>query len=290
MIMKKFTAYFLCLFLCLSLAACGNEKEEDSEKSSSRIKSEVNDTPDEEKNDASEEESGADDSSKSDPAEESSDDSSESDPAEESSEASATFEIPVQTDFVAVEGLGDKYVDFDNRAFAYDGKVFKLGESTLKDLIDGGIPFEENDLNNRGNNVNKNYQTGRYNAPINDYVNLQCTFINTTKGPQKEEECLLYSVRYYYLYVPQPDYEPDRNEKLTKCILDASKKVCFSFPATLTKEQLLENSSEGAELDDNFNCVKYNVKSEVYMGSSGYSFRFNKVTNQLQEVSIDWLP
>lgn len=277
MIMKKFTAYFLCLFLCLSLAACGNEKEEDSEESSSRIKSEVNDTPDEEENDRSEEESGA-------------DDSSESDPAEESSEASATFEIPVQTDFVAVEGLGDKYVDFDNRAFAYDGKVFKLGESTLKDLIDGGIPFEENDLNNRGNNVNKNYQTGRYLVRINDYVNLQCTFINTTKGPQTEEECLLYSVRYYYLYVPRPDFEPDRNERITNSIMDAAGKVCFSFPATLTREQLLENSSEGAELDDNFNCVKYNVKSEVYMGSSGYSFRFNKVTNQLEEVTINWLP
>lgn len=281
MIMNKFTVYFLCLFLCLSLAACGNEEKENAEESSSQsqIKSEVNDTLDEEKHDMSEEESGA-------------DDSSESDPAEESSEASATFEIPVQTDFVAVEGLGDKYVDFDNRAFAYDGKIFKLGESTLKDMIDAGVPFEENDLNNRGNNVNKNYQTSRYDAEINDYVNLQCTFINTTKGPQTEEECLLYSVRYYYLYVPQPDYEPDRNEKLTKSILDASKKVCFSFPATLTKEQLLENSSEGVEETEGKYSyyLKYSIDAEVYMGSSGYNFRFNKVTNQLEEVSIDWLP
>lgn len=277
MIMKKFTAYFLCLVLCLSLAACGNEKEEDSEEPSSQIKSEVNDTPDEEKNDMSEEESGA-------------DDSSESDPAEESSEASATFEIPVQTDFVAVEGLSDKYVDFDNRAFAYDGKVFKLGESTLKDLIDGGIPFEENDLNNRGNNVNKNYQTGRYLVRINDYVSITFIFVNITTEPQKEEDCLLSDVRYSYLYVPQPDYDPDRNAEITECILDASKKFCFSFPATLTKEQLLENSSEGAELDDNFNGVKYNVKSEVYIGSSGYYFGFNKTTDQMKEVEIDWLP
>ena len=92
--------------------------------------------------------------------------------------------------------------------------------------------------------------------------------------------------------MPQPDYEPDRNEKITKCILDASKKVCFSFPATLTREQLLENSSEGAEERENNYCyyIEYSIDAEVYMGSSGYNFRFNKVTNQLEEVSISWLP
>ena len=57
---------------------------------------------------------------------------------EEGSESPAEFAIPIQEDFTPVEGLSDKYVDFENRSFAYNGKVFKLGESTLKNLIDGG--------------------------------------------------------------------------------------------------------------------------------------------------------
>lgn len=282
--MKKFTAYFLSLLLCLSFAACGNETKDSSDEPSSQIKNEVKDTPEDDGSDTFEEES---DTSED---ESNADDSPESDSAEESSETAATFEIPIQTDFVAVEGLSDSYADLENRAFAYNGKVFRLGESTLKDLIDGGIPFTENDLNNKGNNVNKNHETGRYRVDINDYVSMSFAFVNITKEPQTEEECLLSYVRYTYLYVPQPDYSPDMNAKITECIFDASGKVCFSFPATLMKEQLLENSSEGIEPDTNPNIVNYNIKSQVYMGSSGYHFEFNKTTDQMEEVSISWLP
>lgn len=208
---------------------------------------------------------------------------------EESSEAPTEFAIPIQEDFTPVEGLSDKYVDFENRSFAYNGKVFKLGESTLKDLIDGGIPFDESDLNNKGNNVNKNYETSRYTADINKYVYLQFKFVNITGDTLTEEECLLSYVRINYLYVPQPDYDVERNARITESILDAAKTVCFSFPATLTKEQLLENNSEGAEQDD-YNNVDYRIKSEVYMGRSGYHFKFDKTTNQLADMAMDWLP
>lgn len=203
--------------------------------------------------------------------------------------AAADMQIPMQLEFTKVEGLSDKYVDFENRAFAYNGKVFKLGESTLKDLIDGGVPFDEKDLNNRGNNVNSNYETDRYTVQINDYAAMQIRFINVTEKNLTEEECLLSHVRYYNLYVPQPDYDAERNAKIAACIMDASEKVGFSFPITLTKEQLLENSSEGAEADE-YNNVKYRVASEVYYGSSGFDFEFNKATNQLDEVRISWLP
>lgn len=297
--MKKMAAILMAFLLCLSLAACGNEKDETSGKRSSRTNEESDvsaqkgsDAPGggEDESDAGKE--GSSDLAGTSDEETKADDSTESSSSEEVSEPSATFEIPIQTDFVAAEGLGDKYVDFDNRAFTYNGTIYRLGESTLKDMVDGGIPFEESDLNNKGNNVNKNRGTGKYNVEINDTVNLQCTFINTTKESQKEEDCLLYSVRLYYLYVPRPDYTSERNEKLAEDILDSSKVVGFAFPATLTKEQLLENSSEGAEVDESgfSTYVEYKVKAELYYGSSGYSFRFNHDTNQMEQVTIDWLP
>lgn len=297
--MKKMAAILMTFLLCLSLAACGNEKEETSGKRSSRTNEENDssaqkdsDAPDEKADESDAEQEGTSDLAGTSDEESKVDDSAESSSAEEGSEPSETFEVPIQTDFVAVEGLGDKYVDFDNRAFAYNGNVYRLGESTLKDMVDGGIPFEESDLNNKGNNVDKNRGTGRYNLEINDTVRLQCTFINTTKEPQKEEDCLLYSVRLYYLYIPQPDYISERNAKITEDILDSSKVVGFAFPATLTKEQLLENSSEGAEVDEGGYDIKvaYKVKAELYYGDSGYSFHFNHDTNQMKEVTIDWLP
>lgn len=51
---------------------------------------------------------------------------------------------------------------------------------------------------------------------------------------------------------------------------------------------MLEKCSENAEVDGKI--VKYSVDSEVYMGSSGYTFEFDDTTGQLKEVRISWLP
>lgn len=206
---------------------------------------------------------------------------------EESSESPALTAEPKE--FVPVEGLSKNYVDMEKRCFAYDGKIFTLGENTLQDLIDGGLPFDENELNNTGNNVNKNYETANYNARINDYVSLQLTFLNNTDSNITEAECLLCNVRWYVLYVPHDDYDDSMNEEIINNLNDASEHVCFSFPLTLTKDQLLENNKDATEITDT-NYVKYRVDSEVYMGSSGYNFEFDRTTDQLKEVNISWLP
>ncbi len=228
-------------------------------------------------------------------AEESSEDVTEEtteETSEESSEETTENEDVKPTEaeeFTPVEGLSENYADLEKRCFAYDGKIYTLGESTLQDLIDGGVPFDENELNNSGNNVNKNHGTSTYNVDINDFTHIQVEFINTTDSNITEAECLLSYVRWYSIYVPKPDFEDSRNEEIINNINDSAKHVCFSFPLTLTKDQLLENNDAPTEETDN-NYVKYEVDSEVYMGSSGYNFEFNKDTNQLEEVSIDWLP
>mgnify|MGYP000148227537 CR=1 FL=1 len=104
---------------------------------------------------------------------------------------STEFTLPVYDDFTLEQGLSEKYADMDNRSFVYNGTKLILGESTLKDLIDAGIPFDESDLNNSGNNVNVNYETERYQASINDYVTMQFKFGNFTDSEQKAEDCVL---------------------------------------------------------------------------------------------------
>lgn len=203
--------------------------------------------------------------------------------------AGASMAAAEGAEFTPVAGLSENYADLENRSFAYNGKIFTLGESTLQDLIDGGIPFKKDELSNIGNNINSNYETDRYTVEINDYVSMQFAFVNTTETNITEAECLLSLVRWHPLYVSQPDYEDSMNEEITELIDDAAAHVCFSFPLTLTKEQLLENNGDASEVDE-YNNVYYMIESEIYMGDSGYSFEFNKATNQLENVSISWLP
>lgn len=266
---KKLLAAAAIVAMLLGLTACGSKESNDSSVSETEQVTEAETTA-EATEEATEEET-----------------ESEEEASDESAEETE-FEIP-EIEFTPVDGLSENYADLENRGFAYDGKIFTLGESTLQDLIDGGIPFSEDELNNVGNNVNKNYETGTYNARINDYVSMQFSFMNNTDSNITESECLLSTVRWYILYVPQPDYDQSMNDEIISYLSDAAKKVCFSFPLNLTKEQLLENNSDTTE-EDEYNNVEYKVDSEVYYGSSGYSFEFNKTTNQLENVYITWLP
>ena len=269
---KMMLAGFVTLMMGVSLAGCGND---DNAAKNSVTTDQVTET--ETEAETEETENGAEDCS----YEETSD-------YDAASEETTEFTMPVYEDFTLESGLSENYADLDNRAFVYNGKKFTLGESTLKDLIDGGIPFEQNSVNNSGNNVNKNYETERYTARINDYVTMQFMFGNFTDSEQKAEDCVLSYVRYSHLYVPHPDYEASMNAEISEMMLDGAKQVNFSFPTTITKDQLLEKCSENAEEDGK--VVKYSVDSEIYMGSSGYTFEFDDTTGQLKEVRISWLP
>lgn len=285
---KRMLAGLIIIMISFSMAACSKEEKDASEGVSEQITEET-ETAGETDEAETVEEAETTEETEATEAGSSPEQDTDRETEEASGEAATEFAIPVQENFTPVEGLSGNYADLENRSFAYNGKLFTLGTSTLQDLIDGGIPFEENDLNNKGNNVNKNYETSTYTARINDYVTMQFRFINTTGDSMTEAECPLSYARIYYLYVPQPDYDAEMNAEIAENILDAANTVCFSFPVTLTKEQLLENNSEYTELGER-NYVNYYIDSEIYMGSSGYHFKFNATTNQLEEMSISWLP
>ena len=207
--------------------------------------------------------------------------------AETTTEESA--ELPEYSEFKLVDGLSENYADLDNRAFAYEGKVYKLGEVTLQELIDAGLPFKESHLNNKDNNINKNHETSAYDVELNDYSTVQLTFINQTDSNLTEKECLLSEVRWYIIYTPHDDYQESLNKEIIEKLNDCSEKIGFSFPLTLKKDELLEKCPEPTDSND-YGNVEYKVKSEVYMGSSGYSFSFDNDNDQLKSVTITWLP
>ena len=216
---------------------------------------------------------------------------SEESSSDASSEASSSeTETKIEYyDFKLAEGLSEKYADLDNRSFVYNGKVYKLGETTLKDLIDGGLPFDEKKKKNAENNVNGNHETSRYTINLNDLTFIQLVFINKTDDSMPEKDCLLSTVRWNVLYVPHDDYQDSLIEQIVSSINDCAKDLSFSFPYYLTKDELLEKCPDPTSTDE-YGKVSYMVASEVYMGSSGYSFQFDKDTNQLKDVTISWLP
>lgn len=265
---SKLTALLLVLVMAASLTACNRNKVETNQKN------DEDQSMDLETKSPNNQESEPQDSQE----------------PEVSPDVAATPEEPEE--FVPVAGLSEDYADLDKRCFAYDGKIYTLGESTLQDMIDGGVPFDETELNNKDNNINNNYETSRYSITLNQYTNMQFSFLNTTGKNQTEKDCVLSLVRWYSIYVPHEgsDAYESLNEDIKACISDAAKHVCFSFPLTLTKEQLLENNSAVVAETDGMNKVTLMVDSEEYMAESGYSFKFDKDTNQLEDVTITWVP
>lgn len=189
-----------------------------------------------------------------------------------------------------VEGLSDKYVDFDNRSFAYNGKVFTVGKSTFQDLVDGGVAFKEDDLNNINNNVNKNHSTSTYTVKISDYSSIQFEFINCTDDSMQEKDCVLSSARWYTIYVPQFADDQKRNDDIIADLEKAAEVVSFSFPLTLKKDDLLAQAPDYTDYSEGMEQYSYQVDSTKYFGGSGYKFEFNKDIGQLEEVYITWLP
>ena len=173
--------------------------------------------------------------------------------------------------------LGDTWVNMESRRFAVNGNVYELGVTTLQDMIDDGVPFDEDDIANANNNINSNEESAGFNIVLGEYYNAQVSVGNFTDGNLTMAECPINQV-----YLPV-DLE-ESNEILT-----------FAFPLTMTEDELQAEAGEPTDIshyegDDNYvkNDYEYTVESERYYGDSGYKFEFTN--GELSYVTIDWLP
>lgn len=190
----------------------------------------------------------------------------------------ATTEAKAATDSSNSDTL---WVDFDHMEFSVNGKTYTLGKTTLQEMIDDGVPFEENDLANARNNVNPNYESESFNIELGEYAFAQITTLNDTSENKPASECYIESI-----YMPVDLEQPQD-------ILQ------FNFPFTMTKEDLLANSGEPEDPDDIYvyedeeknyksESFKYRKESEKYYGDSTYHFEF--VNDALRYVTISYTP
>jgi hypothetical protein len=172
--------------------------------------------------------------------------------------------------------LGDTWVNLDNRSFAVNGTVYTLGVSTLQDMIDGGVPFDEEDIANANNNLNSNTESQNFSIVLGEYYNAQVAVINTTEENKTMAECPISSI-----YLPV-DLE-ESNDILT-----------FAFPLTMTEDDLLAQAGEPTSQDSyssgsdyTMNTYEYKVESENYYRETGYKFEFTN--GVLSYVTINWI-
>ena len=170
-----------------------------------------------------------------------------------------------------------KYADTDHMEFAINGKVYQLGETTLQTLIDDGVPFETDSLNNAGNNVNPNYESDTMKVVVGDYWNLQIWAVNFTDSAKPAKDLPITKI-----YFP---FKKDKTQDV----------VTFNFPVDLSIDDLKANAGEPTENDhyegdggytsDN---MHYEYESSKYFSEGGYQFNFIK--GVLDNVTITYIP
>ena len=96
---------------------------------------------------------------------------------------------------------GAKYVNFDDMSFYINGKKYTLGKTTLQDMIDDGVKFEEDDLENAKNNIKSHYQSSYF--KIDPGVKNGCFIwiqvFNETDSGKPANECYVNEILYKVL-------------------------------------------------------------------------------------------
>ncbi|MBR1930462.1 MAG: hypothetical protein IJ833_03165 [Lachnospiraceae bacterium] len=267
------TAAALCMVV--SLAACGSDSSKEQNEATEEV---VIDTEEALDNDTLEDDAEAEEETEEtedasvDEAEETEEEANTEEDADDTESAENTAEAGYDlADYPA------DFVNFDDMCFYVNGKKYTLGQVTLQDMIDDGVPFDENDIANAGNNLNKNYQSEGFKIDLADYWAAQVYTFNDTDDNQVTSECYVNEI-----------YLPINRDK-TQNVLS------FDFPLGLTLEDL---EAKAGEPDDTYHYdgdngyysdrYTYTHESEKYMHGSSYTFEFQN--GVLSYVTIEYIP
>ena len=246
-----------------------DDEDEDEDKKSDK---DDEDEDEDKKSDKDDEDEDEDKNSDKDDEDEDKDKNSDKDDKEED-EDKKTEDNKTNTNSNA--NLGSKYVDLDNRSFSVNGKVYKLGVNTLQDMINDGVPFDEDDIANASNNINKNSSSQSFRIELGDYYTCSVYVSNFTNENKKILECPITEI-----------YLPVRKDEKQDV-------VSFAFPLNITEEQLLNNAgtpTDKSEYNGDNGYVsrtyKYTKESTKYYGNSGYTFEY--INGELRYVRMNY--
>ena len=180
----------------------------------------------------------------------------------------------------ATEQEGDgKYVDFDDMSFWVNGQQFTLGVNTLQDMIEAGVVFDAEDLEDAENNLRKNLRSETFKFSISAHGYATVRVINATDKGKRLADCVL--CRIYVSFYDHP-------EEIGDSILS------FAFPMSMTKDKLLENAGEPDD-KSHYDGSRYTSDTFEYRKSGRKYFGYNKYifdfyNDVLTYVTIEYLP
>ena len=170
-------------------------------------------------------------------------------------------------------------VNCDEMNFYGNGKKFTLGKTTLQDMIDAGVPFDESDLQNAGNNVKSNSGSDVFKIVLGDYYYARVYFMNDTEDGKAAKDCFAHEITI--------SIDNDKAQDI----------LTFDFPFTFSMEELIANSGDPNEdifhyeSDDGSyisDTVKYSKESEKYYNKNYYEFDF--VNGELDSIRMTYIP
>ncbi|SHM47435.1 hypothetical protein [Ruminococcus flavefaciens] len=132
--------------------------------------------------------------------------------------------------------LSDKYVDFNNMSFKYNGHLMTLGVSTLQDFLDAGLEPKDN--------YDKVWKESFHGSPHE----AGCAIEYTVSLGNSEAYCNLYFCNLKEEGTPMKDcvlcYISYDGSKLDKKNGEYCNGFEFAFPYNLTADELTANSGE----------------------------------------------
>lgn len=181
----------------------------------------------------------------------------------------------------AAQSSNSGWVNFTDMHFYVNGKKYTLGQTTLQEMIDDGVPFDKDSIADAGNNINGNHQSSNFKIKLDKYRSAGVSVINDSKDNKKMNECIINSISLYAI-------KDQKNEKV----------VTFDFPLDITQEDLI--AAAGKPDDDNYRHYESDDKKFIsdtyhyrgergkYFNTSSYIFEFTN--GEFSSVDITYFP
>lgn len=166
-----------------------------------------------------------------------------------------------------------EYVNINKMQFTLNNKKYKLGETTLRQMINDNISFDSNDMTHANEYLDANSESQGFHVVLNSDISIQICTINTTDSRRKIADCVLGE-----LYVTINTSNID------------SKVFSFEFPLDITEKQLKKEAGKPTNcmISNDLHSYEYQQESSLYYKNYGYVFDF--VNGSLCYVTMTYLP
>lgn len=168
------------------------------------------------------------------------------------------------------------FIDYDNRKLMINGHTYTLGKTTLQEMIDDGVVFDD-DFAYRANNIVDADKSDSGTIVLGDNWNAYVHFSNFEENTTKTlKDCVLSAVCF--------TVKEDQEQKIIE----------FPFSLKMTENKLKKTAgkptytSKNKFDDQKIKRYEYKTKSKSHYMDSGYSFEF--VNGKLKYIVMDWTP